>query len=219
MRPLPSLLLVLLQEVASALAGKENCASAASRSPRRSLDSNRGQKRSSAEMSGSAYASCYGSTRLSRESGELELCLPRAAGVSSRQLSRAASLWGPAVDDTSPAEGAADAAGSVRRSSQATGLWGPSASEEAASAPAAADKLSKQQRAPKHAADAPTPSKRSVAEPQSLLTGWLSRARQNLLDRFVTPAQPVTMFSLKGQETDSHDSENLPCKVSWGYTS
>ena len=168
-------------------------------------------------MSGSAYASCYCSTRPSRESGELEPHSPRAAGVSSRQLSRAASLWGPAVDDPTPAEVVADAAGLRRRSSQATGLWGPSASEEAASAPAAADKLSKQQAAPKLAADATTPSKGSAAEPQSLLTGWLSRARRNLLDRFVTPAQPVTVSSLKGQETDSDDSENLPCKVSRGH--
>ena len=199
------------------MAGKENCASTASRTPGRSTDSNRGQKRSSAEMSGSFYASCHGSTRPSRESGELEGRVSGVAGIPSRQLSRAASLWGPAAEDPTPAEGAADESGRGRRSWQATGLWGPSASEEAASAPAAADKLSKQQAAPKLAADATTPGKGSPAVPQGLLTGWLSRARQNLMDRFVTPAQPVTVSSLKGQETNSGDSETLPCKVSQGH--
>lgn len=166
-------------------------------------------------MSGSAYASCYCSTRPSRESGELEQRAPSVAGVTSRQLSRAASLWGPAVDDPTPAEVTADEAGRGWRGMQAVGLWGPSAGDEAASAPAAADKLSKQQAPPKFAAASTTPSKGSAAKPQSLLTGWLSRAKQNLLDRFVTPAQPVTVSSSKEQEINSNDSENLPCKVSW----
>ena len=162
-------------------------------------------------MSGSPYASCYGSTRPSRESGELELHAQGVAGVGSRQLSRAASLWGPAVDDSTSA---GDEAG-LGCSSQAIGLWGPSASkEDVSSATAATDKLSKQ-RLPKLAVGWTKPSKGSAAESQSLLTGWLSRARQNLLDRFVTPAQPVTVSSLKGQETNSDDSETTPCKVSW----